>query len=451
MSIRKILPAVIVISLFLASCVVNDRSMGKDLIPDDYTLKIHIKEFDLPVTNRVSDSVQASNKINALVGYAYDPFYGMKYSNCAVSILPYSDSTDFGVNPKLKSAYVNLYIDSVKLFDKDLEGLRQSITLYKVIRDIDSTAIFCNSLAPEDYDPVPINRSESVITGKGLLRIDLTDAFANELLSLAPEDFKDGEAFFDKIKGIYISMEKPVEGQTGGRFNYISLKSTTLYLNYILNDPERKITDLDTAETFALGYSKSYNYFHANSEHLESDNPGDKMYAESLDGVKPHIDAGALKKMLDRWIKDEGLEQGTMIISNAHVTLPYEMPGDDCAFNAEHPKMIYAFRSTPAADDTLKFYKPVSDIDRAVRKGAINRASMDYVLDITGYCQDLIGRKPEEIDAGYDLWLAPMTSYADDYKNVTYTFDNNDYSRIVLNGPTALRRPTLTITYTMMD
>ena len=55
-----------------ASCIENDRTMGEGLIPGSATITLGTKTFDLPVINRVSDSVQCTGTSNMLVGTMTD-------------------------------------------------------------------------------------------------------------------------------------------------------------------------------------------------------------------------------------------------------------------------------------------------------------------------------------------------------------------------------------------
>ena len=72
-------------------------------------------------------------------------------------------------------------------------------------------------------------------------------------------------------------------------------------------------------------------------------------------------------------------------------------------------------------------------------------------MDITSYIQNLITTPIEEVDATKNLWIAPMDSYTDKAGFVYFDFDNTNYRRIVINGPTAQRKPQLTLTYTVMQ
>ena len=436
------------------SCVENDRSLGSGLLPDESILTLGTKTFDLPVTNRVSPSVQAANSIKMMVGTMTDPVFGTVESCAATYIIPYSSSTDFGDDPKLLSAYINLSIDSTYYLENDQKGIHQRIKIYRLLTSLDSTDMaFCNSLTSEDFSLEPITVSDPVIYGEGVIRIELKDEFAQELLDTTPEEFEDISQFLKRIPGLYIQTE-PSMGTVGGRMNFLSLGNSTINLNYTLNDSERGITDLDTTESFAFGYSgyEAFNYFSTGSEGLSNKTPGEELYIESLSGIKPHIAAADLKEMLDNWIQEEGLEGQTIAVSRAELKFPYEEPVDYGRFDMEHPPYIYAFTRVPTSDnDSLYYYQPLSEVYNTSNYGSINRSLLEYSMDITAYVQNIINTDSSEIDEDQDLWIAPMKYKVNISDTRVYEFDNYNYNKTVLNGPAAERRPTLTITYGLMQ
>ncbi len=442
----------LLISLFiLTSCVDNDRSMGEDFLTEDYLLSVKIKTFDLPVTNKVSDSVQSVNSRSMLVGNLTDPVFGTVTSNAASFIIPYSDSTNFGVEPKLISAYLSLSIDSTYVLNRNQEGIHQRLNIYKLISEMDTCDGFNNSVTPAKYDPVPITKGQPVIYQSGSIRIDLTDEFGKELLSTKPEEFEDFNLFLEKFPGLFITMDPPSGTQEGGRLNYINLGSSTIYVNYTMNDPERKIENLDTTEAFAFGYYTAFNNFSTSSQHLESDNDTSTvLYVESLSGIKPHIDAITLKKMLDEWVVAEGLGDNTVVLSRAELIFPYEMPSEYEKFDKEHPEYLYAFTNTPWATDSLRYYEPIKDVNYNKNRGKIDRAHMQYSMDVTSHIQDFLIKDISEIDASDNIWIAPMYARKSDSGVTYYQFNNKDYRKIILNGMAADRRPTLKLTYTVM-
>ena len=435
------------------SCVENNRETGSGILPDGYVPEVGMMTFEVPVTNRISDSVQSSNSTNMLIGTISDPLFGTVTSNAASYIIPYSDSTDFGTDPELIGAYITLSIDSTYYLESNQEGIHQRIRVYRMTHELDSTLEFCNSMKPEYYDPVPVTVSDPVVYGTGQIRIDLTDEFASELLATTPEEFEDLEQFLERINGLYLEVEEPLGNLSGGRLNYLNLGYSTISLDY-RTDVERSngsTERIDTTESFVFGYYTALNFFTTGSGHLENSMPGDSLFLEGLSGVKPHISAGDLKSMLDSWLDETGLDDHALILSRAELTFPYEMPQDYERFNAEHPDIIYAFTSDPASNDTLRYYMPLEEVFNVYNIGIINRSTMQYSMDITAYVQQLLSADASEIDASMDLWIAPMLQLSDGNTGETYySFDNQNYNKIILNGPTAERKPTLTLTYGVM-
>ena len=45
------------------------------------------------------------------------------------------------------------------------------------------------------------------------------------------------------------------------------------------------------------------------------------------------------------------------------------------------------------------------------------------------------------------LWIAPLLEITNSYVEIFYDLDNGSYNKIILNGPTAERHPTLTLTF----
>lgn len=435
------------------SCVENNRATGEGILPDGLVPQVGMKTFDLPVTNRVSDSVQSSNSSNMLIGTLSDPIYGTVTCNAASFIVPYSDSTDFGDNAELIGAYLTLSIDSTYFLESGQEGIHQRIRIYKLTHLLDSTMEFCTPILQEYYDPEPVTVSDPIIYGTGDIRIDLTDNFASELLATTPEEFSDFDLFFNRIFGLYIEVEKPLDNASGGRLNYLNLGYSTISLNY-RKEVERNggKEKIDTTESFVFGYYTAINKFSTTSSHLENSHPGDSLYLEGLSGVKPHISAADLKELLNTWIAEDQLEDYAIIISRAELKFPYEMPSDYERFDTEHPARIYAFTSTPWATDTLRYYNPLEEVYDITNIGSINRSEKVYSMDITAYIQQLLTTDPADINASMDLWIAPMSSSTSSYTGtVYYSFNNHDYNRIILNGPASERKPTLTLTFGLMQ
>ena len=155
--------------------------------------------------------------------------------------------------------------------------------------------------------------------------------------------------------------------------------------------------------------------------------------------------------MIDDWIQEEGLDGQTLIISRAELKFPYEEPADYDRFDLEHPAYIYAFTRAPlAGNDSLYYYQPLDEVYSTSNYGSINRSLMEYSMNITTHLQNIINTGSSELDETMDLWISPMKYKVNLTDTRIYEFDNYNYNKTTLNGPTAERRPTLTITYGLM-
>lgn len=454
-NIRTTVIALITISsAILTSCIENDRQLGNGILPGDHILTVSSKSFNIDVKNKISDSVQSVSFSHLLIGNLHHPLFGTVSSGGASYIMPYSGSTDFGVNPKLIKAYLTLNINSTYCTDASQEGIHQRLHIHELLHPIDSTFSANTSITPDKFSEETISKNDPVIYGKGSITIPLKESFAEKLMATTKEEFEDLDLFMKRINGLYITTDPgPNNSMNGGRMNYINLGSSKITIEYIMNDPEQGIENRDTTKSFAFAYSYAFNFFNTGSKHLENDNPTDTLFIESLNGIKPYIEAKVMKQMLDEWIKQDGLNNTTLILSRAELVFPFEIPDDYTVIDNEFPQMIYAFQNNRAetdSDTTVQYYSPLKEVYHHSNIGGINRSLKVYSMDVTDYIQNLMLTDAENISKRLDLWISPMYSKYDTYGDINYYFDNKSYSRAVLNGPTSERKPTLNLTFGIM-
>lgn len=451
MPIKKIVSSLVfLISILVSSCITNDKSLGSQFVSDDYILKVDTIIFDVPLTVKSLDSIQGYTTSSMIFGSLCDPTFGPMYSGTASIIVPFSDSTYFGINPVLKSVYVNLFVDSTVIYRPDQEGIQQNIHIYKLTSNLDSTQMFNTSITEADYDPVPLNLGSPMFFGDDSVRIYLREDFGKELLSCTMEDFDSLTLFYKKIKGFYLTCDTP-GNEEGGRLNYMALGSSTLYVDYYLTDPERNYNHFDTTETFSFGYSFAVNTIRTSSDHLATEEPGENLYIESMSGVKPYITGIALKSMINKWMEANGYSKESLLLSRATLDLPYETDLDDYdVVNKQYPQMIFPCYKE-SSPDSLQFFEPISEIYTSSSIGTIVRDLKKYSCDITSYVQDLIFMDDDAVTSTQDIYLSSILSYSDSYGNLYYDFDNMSYNKAVINGPGAIRKPTLKLTYAILN
>jgi hypothetical protein len=452
MSIKKITLSLLVSSFILfTSCIENDKSLGSQFLSSDYILKIDTARFDLPLSIATIDSIQGYSSSSMIIGSLCDPQFGAMYSSAATMICPYSDSSYFGINPELKSVYIRMTIDSTVVYNKNQEGIAQNIYIYRLRRDMDSTMLFNTSLTSKDYDPVPISKGSPVFFGDDSLKIYLDENFGKELLSTTAAEFDSVSLFVKRIKGLYITTDTPEIMAEGGRLNYLSLGNSYIYLNYYLTDPQRGFNKHDTTETFMVGYGYALNSIRTSSDALASDSPTDKLYIESMSGVKPMISGVKLREAIDSWIAEKGYSRNSILISRASLSFPYEVDVEDYDIvTNQYPQSIFpCFRY--AATDSIRSFRLLDEVYTNSAIGAISRSLKKYTCDITSYTQALIRMDVKDISNQYDLYLSPIYSYTNSSNNTYYSFDAESYRKAILNGPSAQRKPSLTITYAILN
>ena len=150
------LSALALISLLFVSCIDVNKSTGGEFVPDDQKFGIAIKEFDLPVQQKSSDSIQTIFTGDAVVGAYKDPELGITTSAAAVRFIPQVRKNTFGNNPVPKSLKLSIAVSSKIVLDQKDANIPQNVYVYVLRKDLDSTVMYNNSITAADFDPVPL-------------------------------------------------------------------------------------------------------------------------------------------------------------------------------------------------------------------------------------------------------------------------------------------------------
>jgi len=435
------------------SCVENDRTLGEQLISEDYVLSVDSASFALPCRLRVHDTIQAVSYTHMMMGYFSDEVYGTTVVDGASPVVPIPDSCYLGINPKFIKATLSLIVDSTVVFTEGDEYMPQNIYLYEIVEDFmsDSTEIYNNSIKPEYLSEKPISLGSPMIFGKGTVKIGLTQEYGEKLLATSPAEFGDISLFMDRMYGIYIKTDKPDKGKEGGRMNFMNLSSSVISVEFLMNDPEKGIKDRDTTVTFVLGYAFALNQFSAGSRHLETETPKDTLYMDGLSGVKPVVPALEFKDLVDDWVRrvciEKQCDKESILLSSAKMYFPYELPDDFQSFEKAHPLKIYPFTTNVGATDTTVRMTPLDGITSAAG-GSMDRNKEHYYCDITSTVQKMILKDRGDIRKTDDMWLFPVNTIVNSSTYVTtYTIDVDNYKQVILNGPASARPPRIELVY----
>lgn len=432
----------------LVSCITKDNTLGTALVPANQDVHVRVAEFDLPVGMKMADSLQTSVSQSVTVGAIRSDCYGLYHSEAAMSVTAAYDSIIWGKNPTVNSVKLTLICDTTLIVDPTQRYIPQNLHLYRLKVDLDSTLIYNNSLSADDYEAETLSTGGTVFTGGTSYTVDLDKKLGEELLKIPMATLDSAELFMKAFKGLYLTCDDPLEGTEGGRLNTFDLSSSyiTFSYNYDDDDGARRTT----TETFLVGEYYCVNICSSGARPLERALAADALYLEGNCGIKPHINAVALRSMIENFAAENDIELERIAIAKAILYFPFEYNGDYRQFDYYAPTIYACTRSENSAG--YLYYSPIDEIeDSSFESGDIDRASLCYPVNISNYLQALLKSDPASIDAGDDLWIMPTVTTYNSYTGATYYYaDTYYYTQSLLNGTSDARHPVLKLTFAVL-
>ncbi|MBR6661017.1 MAG: hypothetical protein IKL26_04100 [Bacteroidales bacterium] len=389
----------------ITSCIDASNSLGTSFIPTNQDISIMMDEFELPVTMKVSDSIQSYSSSYLSVGSINTPEFGLVNLAAACDICPDHDTLEFKGNPKFKSMTILMNISKMYAVEQSEINIIQNLYAYQLKRPIDTLDIYNNSMSAEDHEKEIISQGLPIISNDSVIILKVKEEFGAQFLTATSEELDSLDLFSKRFKGIYIETDVQNPNIYGGRINYVDLSNSYAALTYERTDSTGARTD--TTVTFILGYNYSANMNSTSSHHLATDEPTEEIYLEGLSGVKPYVKGKDIRAIMDEWAKKNEYNLNDVIITRASIVLPYEYPDNYKKLNY-FPGNIYACQRF--ADDSIPFYTPLEEVyDNTVTRGDNNRSLLEYRLDINHYLQELIRMDADEVGIKQDLWLMPLS------------------------------------------
>lgn len=446
-TIETFVLALIVSIVSLSSCITTDKTLASIYIPTNQDIHIQSSEIDLPVGLKVADSLQTAVSTAIMMGAINSPEFGMVRIGSAASITPADDSVDFGKNPEFLGLTLQIGTYSTQTLSTEQDFISQNVYAYPLKIELDSTHIYNNSIKESDYDHTPISKYNTLFMGNDSLNVNFTKEFGEKFLTATREELDSTELFMKRFYGIYFETDVPEEGLIGGRLNQFDLSTASLVLSFTSTNYEGKRRD--TSIALSLGAYYFVNSVKVSTQHLETNDASDVIYAEGISGLKPHIDAKQLRKSIEVWATNKGIDLSQLLIAKAIIELPYEYSGNYHDLDY-YPSALFPCQKS--VDTTQTYYSPISEIyDTNFSNGTINRSLSCYQSDIGMYLQKLIAKDASQIDASDDLWMMSIISYTSETTSETYYLsDYSSYFVGILNGTKAARHPKLKISYTLL-
>ena len=440
--------AVLLLSLFsISACIERDSTLGSALVPSDQDISINTTVFDLPVSLRISDSLQTVVSQSITVGSIRSNIFGLFRSEAAMTVTSSKDSVEWGKNATVRRVYISLARDTNIVIDKSQFHIPQNIYVHELTRQLDSSLTYNNSLNLSDYDSRIISRGDILYNGGEIFTVDLDHSFGEKFLKLPTSVRDSAQLLMKEIPGLYMTCDEPEKSLEGGRLNVFNLSSSSLIINYTYEDEDGNTRS--SSAVFDLGKYFTLNVSSSSAGHLVTDNPADAIYMEGLCGIKPHISAKKLYETVKTWADASGIALENLIIAKAALEFPFEYNGDKEQFYTWSGNMYPCTRATSSAGK--KTYAPIEQIsETSYESGTLDRSLLQYKSNISVYLQELLRSDPSDIDEDDDLWMMPTVSYTDNHSNTYYYPDYFYYKQNVLNGTGAERHPVLKLTYTVL-
>lgn len=427
------------------SCVDTDPTIGGGLVPQENQYKSFL--LDIPITaigSEMADGLSGFSSKRISIGAIEDDEYGLSTRACALTVLPLTDTLEFGKVQEVKSFIFHASYDTVSVSSAENMHIFQEVEVYELT---EGTKNLHNSNKDVAHGSVNIAKNCPIIDGSKDLDFYFSDAFAQAFVEKMDKTYL-AESFDDylsKFPGIYLKTSAPKGNK--GRFNSfdVQLRYSTssavlngnyasLTLNSIWDEEEgakdstfffcygiQEHTNLDSLFVYGTqGAMPQYAYNITGHETSAlAGTATTEVKFEGGAGLKPLIKAKELRdavkaqmlpKLTEMGLTEDDLDN--VIINKAALILPYEKPADWAVLDYYPVRMSPTTKITSTDDDgnTSTVFMNLTDYSSTTEnQGDINLSLCCYQPDITYHLQELLTLDEEKLDTGnYDIWLMSM-------------------------------------------
>lgn len=444
----------LIVNLSAFSCITVDKKLGEQYLPKEHELIVKTATFPLPVTSKMEDSLQGISNTYISVGAIRTADLGLATFASGANVCPATTTLNFGKDPVIKYIYVLAGVRGISALEENQASIPQDFFVYRLKKHLDTTTAYTNSISMIDCQPTPLNVSSATFFGKDSIKIYLNNEYGTELLSATQEELDSTDLFVQRFKGLYITCNTPEGGVVeGGRINHFNYESAAVVMKYNFQPTwGENLSRKDTIVYLSFGDGFCLNTSTYGSAVLATDQPQETLPVEGAAGIKPYIDAKALKATLDAWAAQNNYNPKNILIAKAVFSFPFEIPANLDMSN--YPSYLFpTYRGLPQSNSSLRYYYPFQDVNSTGNAlGVLNRSLCEYSGNFSATIQKVINTDASQLGSDYNIWMAPISAVEDEsYGTLSYISDLNGYYVGKLNGPKAVRYPSLTIVYSVLS
>ena len=421
------------------SCISSTYNVGGNLIPTELKYDTYTAEFPLEdIRMAFPDSLSGYSSRRITIGAIRDELFGLTTRGCAISLVPMSDTLDFGKDPQLINFHFSAARDTTSVADHNQDNILQNINVYELSKPMDFNDGNLNNVV--EHSSNRITKRTPVYDGTDSLSFDFSADFAKKYLTITQDDLKDLDTYTKKFPGIYIDTDEPIG--LGGRINMFSVQLGLDLENYQITgdfatlsfnseyDGERK----DTSFYFWFCPDKMYdldsliNEIDSDTERLPqycfnvtghstremTGKAGDQIAVEGGGGLKPVISATEIKDLIENEISKYTDQPRKAIINRASIILPFEFP-DDYEQMFRFPAYLNPTVKVRYSNDYVSYGSLTDTSSSYEDPGDLNRSLCQYAPDVTYHIQKLLELEDLSNITNYDIWLLVMAEEIERY------------------------------------
>ena len=421
------------------SCISSTYNVGGNLIPTELKYDTYTAEFPLEdIRMAFPDSLSGYSSRRITIGAIRDELFGLTTRGCAISLVPMSDTLDFGKDPQLINFHFSAARDTTSVADHNQDNILQNINVYELSKPMDFNDGNLNNVV--EHSSNRITKRTPVYDGTDSLSFDFSADFAKKYLTITQDDLKDLDTYTKKFPGIYIDTDEPIG--LGGRINMFSVQLGLDLENYQITgdfatlsfnseyDGERK----DTSFYFWFCPDKMYdldsliNEIDSDTERLPqycfnvtghstremTGKAGDLIAVEGGGGLKPVISATEIKDLIENEISKYTDQPRKAIINRASIILPFEFP-DDYEQMFRFPAYLNPTVKVRYSNDYVSYGSLTDTSSSYEDPGDLNRSLCQYAPDVTYHIQKLLELEDLSNITNYDIWLLVMAEEIERY------------------------------------
>lgn len=423
-NVTSLIAALCAAILAATACINTDKTLGADFVPTNQDITIKTVEFDLPVGQRLSDSLQTTVGNEITVGSIYTEKFGTYNIGTALTISPASDSIVWGGDPKFVDLSVEMIRTGSQTLDDDQRYIPQNIYVNQLTVELDSSHVYSNSLKDSDINGPSVCQGSYVYTGGDTLVVHFTKEFGEKFFKIGREALDSTALFCSQMYGLYFSTD-PADPQVGsGRITTFDVSSTYLCLTYS-SIPDGSLRRRDTTVYFGLGNHSALRRIDGGKKEFEKEDAKESIIYEGLTGVKPYINGVKLKKIINDWMSANGIEKENLIVAKASLEFPFEYSGNPEQFD-NYPDNLYLV--TRVRGSVYTVYSPIAErYSASYDDGSINRSLFYFRPDAALLMQEFIRKDTEDISDQDDIWIIPTVTITTSSDNSSSYYNPYSY------------------------